>query len=73
MTRVEAVYRHGVFEPLAPVDCREEQHVELRIEPLKSRTYVQWLNGVQALQGAVLRRSGVLPGSTGDIAADRAR
>jgi predicted DNA-binding antitoxin AbrB/MazE fold protein len=73
MTHIEAVYRHGVFEPLQPVNLREEQHVQLSIEAGEGQTLQAWLAGVQAMQAAVLRRSGSLPDSAQDIAADRLR
>ena len=31
MSQIEAIYRHGVFEPLQPVDLQEEQRVTLDI------------------------------------------
>jgi predicted DNA-binding antitoxin AbrB/MazE fold protein len=33
-TPTEAVYEHGVFRPLAPVACREQERVLLTIERL---------------------------------------
>lgn len=32
---VEAIYSHGVLEPLEPLDLSEQQRVRLTIEPLK--------------------------------------
>lgn len=73
MSHIEAVYRHGVFEPLEPVDLREEQHVQLSIEPVAEQTAQSWLIQVRAIQAAVIQRHGPLPDSTPEIAADRMR
>jgi predicted DNA-binding antitoxin AbrB/MazE fold protein len=35
-TPTEAVYEHGVFRPLAPVACREQERVLLTIERLST-------------------------------------
>jgi predicted DNA-binding antitoxin AbrB/MazE fold protein len=35
-TPTEAVYEHGVFRPLAPVACREQERVLLTIERLSA-------------------------------------
>ncbi|HZZ44436.1 MAG TPA: antitoxin AF2212-like protein [Tepidisphaeraceae bacterium] len=32
MSHIEAIYRHGVFEPLNPVNLQEDQRVQLSIE-----------------------------------------
>jgi predicted DNA-binding antitoxin AbrB/MazE fold protein len=73
MDPIEAVYRHGVFEPLGPVSLREEQRVRLRIEPSGEEAPQRWLNHVRHLQAAVTQRQGHLPDSAPDIAADRLR
>jgi predicted DNA-binding antitoxin AbrB/MazE fold protein len=73
MSRIEAVYRHGVFEPLEPVSLREEQRVKLSIEPANGQTPQAWLDNVRAVQAAIVGRNGVLPDSAFDIAADRMR
>ncbi|MBI4581326.1 MAG: antitoxin family protein [Planctomycetes bacterium] len=73
MSRVEAVYRHGVFEPLEPVNLREEERVRLRIEPAGEQCTRSWLDEVRALQADVVRRHGPLPDSASDIGADRVR
>jgi predicted DNA-binding antitoxin AbrB/MazE fold protein len=70
---VAAVFRHGVFEPLDPVNLPEEQRVQLRIEPLSMSTPSEWLDQVRELQEAVVRRAGTLPDSSSDIASDRCR
>jgi len=70
---LEAVYRHGVFEPLGPVNLVEEQRVRLSIEPTGNGDAHSWLRKVQELQSAVLKRHGPLPDSAADIAADRMR
>lgn len=38
MSRIEAIYRLGVFEPLEPVNLREEQRVQLSFEPTNGQT-----------------------------------
>jgi predicted DNA-binding antitoxin AbrB/MazE fold protein len=73
MSHVEAIYRHGVFEPLEKVDLPEEQRVQLSIEPAEDNTLAAWLDQAQALQAAVIRRRGPLPDSSSDISADRLR
>jgi predicted DNA-binding antitoxin AbrB/MazE fold protein len=73
MSHIEAIYRHGVFEPLGPVDLREEQRVQLSIEPAGDETPQSWLGQIQAVQADVVRRNGLLPDSTSEIAADRMR
>lgn len=73
MSRIEAIYHHGVFEPLAPVNLREEQRVQLSFEPTNGATPQAWLNDVQTLQAAIVERQGVLPDSASEIAADRMR
>ena len=72
MTHVKAIFRHGVFEPLEPVNFREEQRVELSIES-ESDSPLAWLGKIQAMQAAVVRRGGVLPDSASEIAEDRRR
>lgn len=73
MSRVEAIYRHGVFEPLEPVNLREEQRVQLSYEPANGQTPQAWLHQVQAVQADIVCRQGVLPDSAAEIAADRMR
>ena len=73
MSRVEAIYRHGVFEPLEPVNLREEQRVQLSFEPANGQTPQTWLHHVKAVQADIVRRHGVLPDSSAEIAADRMR
>jgi predicted DNA-binding antitoxin AbrB/MazE fold protein len=73
MSHVEAVFRHGVFEPLEPVRLAEEQRVRLSIEPAGAQTPQSWLSAVQKLQAGVIERQGPLPAITADIAADRLR
>ena len=73
MSSVEAIYRHGVFEPLEPVQLAEEQRVRLSIEAADNGTLKSWLHEVQKLQATVLARQGPLPNSAPDIAADRLR
>jgi len=73
MSRIEAIYHHGVFEPLESVNLREEQRVHLSFEPANGQTPQAWLNHVQAMQAAIVERQGVLPDSASEIAADRMR
>ncbi len=74
MSYVEAIYRHGVFEPLEPVNLPEEQRVRLSVEPAEKETPEQWLEEVRELQAAIIKRhGGFLPDSTADIAEDRMR
>jgi predicted DNA-binding antitoxin AbrB/MazE fold protein len=73
MSQVEAVFRHGVFESLQPVDLVEDQRVRLSFEPADENAPLSWLNHVRQLQAAIVQRQGFLPDSTADIAADRMR
>ena len=73
MSRIEAIYHHGVFEPLEPVNLREDERVQLSFEPANGQTPQAWLNQVQAMQAAIVQRHGVLPDSASEIAADRLR
>lgn len=72
-TTVDAVYRHGVFEPLQPVNLPEDQQVRIHIAARSAETPQEWLVRVQQRQAAMLRRGGPLPDSTPEIAADRLR
>ena len=73
MSRIEAIYHHGVFEPLEPVNLLEEQRVQLSFEPANGQTPQSWLHQVRAMQAAIVERHGVLPDSASEIAADRMR
>ena len=73
MSRVEAIFRQGVFQPLEPVHLAEEQRVRLSIEPAGGSSPQAWLEEVRKLQALVVARQGPLPDSTPDIAADRLR
>jgi predicted DNA-binding antitoxin AbrB/MazE fold protein len=75
MSQIEAIFRHGVFEPLEPVDLKEEQRVRLSIEPAEKETIDAWLERVRALHAQILKRRGgePLPDSTPEIAEDRLR
>ena len=73
MCQVEAIYHHGVFEPLGPVDLKEEQRVVLSIEPAKKETPEEWLERVKKRQAEIFKRQGFLTDSTLEIAEDRAR
>src|SRR5438105_759125 len=71
MSYIRAIFRHGVFEPLEPVNFHEEQPVALTIEPVVDAAPLAWLDRVRAIQAAIVQRSGPLPDSSRDIAADR--
>ncbi len=73
MTRVEAVYEHGVFRPLGPIDLPENQRVAISVEPLSQDSIVAWLKETERLRNSIAAECGVLPDSTIDIAEDRAR
>jgi predicted DNA-binding antitoxin AbrB/MazE fold protein len=73
MSQIEAIFRHGVFEPLEPVNLREEQRVRLSIEPADKETPEAWLERVRKRREAIFQEQGYLPDSTKDIAEDRAR
>ena len=73
MSQIEAIYRHGVFEPLEPVDLKEEQRVRLSIEPTDKEAAVAWLERVAKRREEIFQRQGYLPDSTLDIAEDRRR
>ena len=73
MSRIKAIYRRGVFEPLAEVNLPEDERVELTFAPANGRTPQAWLGQVQAVQAVIVARQGALPESAAEIAADRAR
>jgi predicted DNA-binding antitoxin AbrB/MazE fold protein len=73
MTHVEAIYRHGVFEPLEPVALSEDQRVRLSVEPIPQPSLQVWVQRAEALRAAIIERHGILPDSAPDIAADRLR
>ena len=73
MSQIEAIYRRGVFEPLQPVDLKEEQRVRLRIEPTENDAFEAWIKRVDELRETIFKRQGFLPDSTPGIAEDRMR
>ena len=73
MSHVDAIYRHGVFEPLTPVNLPEEQRVRLSIEPAEKETWQTWLERVQKHHAAFVIEHGYLPDSAPGIAEDRMR
>lgn len=73
MSEVDAIYTHGVFQPLHPVHLSEQERVRLRIKRLNGESPLAWLTRVRGLQADVAKREGNLPDSTTDIAADRMR
>ena len=73
MSQIEAIFRHGVFEPLEPVDLKEEQRVLLSIEPEEKEAVETWLERVRELRATIYKRQGFLPDSAPEIAEDRMR
>ena len=73
MSQIEAIYRHGVFEPLEPVNLKEEQRVRLSIEPADMEALEAWMKDARQLRERIFQREGFLPDSTLDIAEDRLR
>ena len=75
MSQIEAIFRHGVFEPLEPVNLKEEQRVRLRIEPTEKEAIEAWFKRVDAHREEILKSRGgePLPDSTPEIAEDRMR
>ena len=73
MSQVDAVFRKGVFEPLDRVDLRENERVRLVFQPVVGADLAAWLRSVEPLHRQILHRSGPLPDSSVDIAADRTR
>lgn len=73
MDQIDAIYRHGVLEPLQPLDLPEEQRVRLSIERAREDSQDEWLARVQKRRGEIFRRQGHLPDSAVDIAEDRTR
>ncbi|MSQ97489.1 MAG: DUF104 domain-containing protein [Gemmataceae bacterium] len=73
MNQIEAIFQHGVFEPLEPVDLKEEQRIRLSVEPAEKEAMEAWLKRVDERREAIFKREGLLPDSTLDIAEDRRR
>lgn len=73
MSHIQAIYRRGVFEPLEPVDLREEQRVQLSVGIVGSGDLQAWLVAAGKLRSEVMSQSGVLPDSSVEIAEDRRR
>ena len=73
MSQIEAIYRHGVFEPLEPVDLKDEQRVRLSIEPAEKEAIEAWLERVKQHHAEFVAKYGYLPDSTPGIAEDRMR
>jgi predicted DNA-binding antitoxin AbrB/MazE fold protein len=73
MSYVDAIFRHGVFEPLEPVNLPEEQRVRLSVEPAGKDTPEEWLERIKQHHAAFVEKYGCLPDSTADIAEDRMR
>jgi len=73
MNQVEAIYRHGVFQPLEPVSLKEEQRVRLKIELTEKEALEAWTKRVDENREAIRKRQGVLPDSAPQIAEDRLR
>jgi predicted DNA-binding antitoxin AbrB/MazE fold protein len=74
MTKVDAIFRRGVFEPLEPVRLQENERVRLNIESAPAAASGDWLEELRALHAQILARNGgPLPDSAPDIAEDRMR
>lgn len=73
MTHVEAIYHHGVFQPLQDVGLPENQRVRLSIQPVDAGDVRAWLARVQQRQQRIIAERGYFPDSTLDIAEDRRR
>jgi predicted DNA-binding antitoxin AbrB/MazE fold protein len=73
MTRVEAIYEHGVFRPLGPIDLPENQRVAISVEPVLQESIIAWLEETSRFREEVAARRGILPDSAIDIAEDRLR
>ena len=73
MTEIDAIYRGGVFQPLEPVSLPDEQRVRLSIQPREIESWREWVQRVEEHKAEIIKRHGVLPDSTPDIAADRLR
>ena len=73
MSTIKAIYRHGVFEPLEPVNLPEDKPVRLSIDSAEEESPQAWLARIRELQNRVFEREGYLPDSTAEIAADRLR
>ena len=72
-TPVEAVFENGILRPMQPLRLAEQQRVWLRVEPIGSLSFEQWLEETKQHREAIKARVGVLPDSTPDIAEDRLR
>jgi predicted DNA-binding antitoxin AbrB/MazE fold protein len=73
MTVIEAIYRHGVFEPLQPVQLPEEQRVEVHVASTEKFAQEAWLKKAQIRQAEFVKKHGLLPDSAPEIAEDRLR
>ena len=73
MSSIDAIYRHGVFEPLEEVNLPDDQRVRLSIETASDSAPTIWLEQIRKLQAEPLGRHGPLPDSARDIATDRLR
>lgn len=73
MTYVDAIYDGGVFKPLEPVNLQNQQRVTLSFQPIEKESAKEWLARVRRRKAEFVKRVGVLPDSTPDIAADRLR
>jgi predicted DNA-binding antitoxin AbrB/MazE fold protein len=73
MTRVDAIYRDGVFQPLEDVRLPENQRVRLSVQPLAGDDARAWLTRVQQRQQRIIAERGYFPDSVADIAEDRRR
>ena len=73
MSQIEAIYRRGVFEPLEPVDLKENQRVRINVESAPPQSAHEWFEEVTRLREQLREKYGTFPDSTIDIAEDRLR
>ncbi len=73
MSTVEAIYVGGVFQPLDDVALKSNQRVRLFFSPSYPKDVASWLTRISTFQKRLIKSHGVLPDSTLDIAAERAR
>lgn len=71
MSVIEAVYRGGVFHPLAEVGLMENQRVRLAVDTTPPAAAEDWLRAAEVLRKQLQTDAGLLPDSAPEIAADR--
>ena len=73
MSVIDAVFTHGTFQPVGPVDLPENQRVRLTVEKVDMTAVEKWQAEAKAFRDELFSKYGFLPDSTPDIAADRRR